>query len=394
MVVVHGLVGNIVAEKNRQLLVCSLKEEQRIKESWKFKKQYTMRKKHSKLEFLAYLITFIGFLVIIVFVICLCSNYRIGGHLSDAEMAITGQVGDFMGGVIGSIWALAGVFLYFSAIKMQNKELENQSKYRREDSILDSIKSFENTFFSLLTSQQRIKDELCADFSDVKYDNHKLSENLIHASGNVFFDEAYIVLRKLYSFCERDSFRINLNPNKELPYATNKEDRERVITTYSEDLVVANMGLAEFHFKKVKEKVDELDKCKAIYFLFSMYYSSTIGHYCRHLYNIMKYMDQVQLDILVMVRNNFEGRECVMKMLDVSKRFKRYAAFLQSGLSSSEMCILYYNSLLYPKAKKLYLRYKLLENLQDIYLIKTEHKNLVKGFKCTSSDKMIENILM
>ena len=83
-----------------------------------------------------------------------------------------------------------------------------------------------------------------------------------------------------------------------------------------------------------------------------------------------------------------------MKMLDVSKRFKRYAAFLQSGLSSSEMCILYYNSLLYPKAKKLYLRYKLLENLQDIYLIKTEHKNLVKGFKCTSSDKMIENILM
>ena len=44
MVVVHGLVGNIVAEKNRQLLVCFLKEEQRIKESWKFKKQYTMRK--------------------------------------------------------------------------------------------------------------------------------------------------------------------------------------------------------------------------------------------------------------------------------------------------------------------------------------------------------------
>ena len=115
-----------------------------------------MRKKHSKLEFLAYLITFIGFIVIIVFVICLCSNYRIGGHLSDAEMAITGQVGDFMGGVIGSIWALAGVFLYFSAVKMQNTELENQAKFRREDRILDSIKEFENTFFALLASQQKI----------------------------------------------------------------------------------------------------------------------------------------------------------------------------------------------------------------------------------------------
>lgn len=155
-----------------------------------------MRKKYSKLEFLAYLITFIGFIVIIVFAICLCSNYRIGGHLSDAEMAITGQVGDFMGGVIGSIWALAGVFLYFSAIKMQNKELENQSKFRREDRILDSIKEFENTFFALLASQQRIKDELSADFFNAKFDdNHKLCEDKIHASGNNFFYEAYLVLK-------------------------------------------------------------------------------------------------------------------------------------------------------------------------------------------------------
>lgn len=112
-------------------------------------------------------------------------------------MAITGQVGDFMGGVIGSLWALAGVFLYFSAIKMQNKELENQSKFRREDRILDSIKEFENTFFALLASQQRIKDELSADFFDAKFDdNHKLCEDKIHASGNNFFYEAYLVLKK------------------------------------------------------------------------------------------------------------------------------------------------------------------------------------------------------
>lgn len=60
------------------------------------------------------------------------STFVIGGKLSNEEMAATGQVGDFMGGVIGSIWALAGVFLYFSAIKMQNKELENQAKYERK----------------------------------------------------------------------------------------------------------------------------------------------------------------------------------------------------------------------------------------------------------------------
>ena len=52
----------------------------------------------------------------------------------------------------------------FLQLKCKIKELENQSKFRREDRILDSIKEFENTFFALLASQQRIKNELSADF--------------------------------------------------------------------------------------------------------------------------------------------------------------------------------------------------------------------------------------
>ena len=39
------------------------------------------------------------------------------------------------------------------------------------------------------------------------------------------------------------------------------------------------------------------------------------------------------------------------------------------------------------------LRYNLLENLQDVYLIKSEHKDLIKNFKCKSSDEMIEILL-
>lgn len=67
--------------------------------------------KISFLEVIAYVITFIGVVVMIIFLINLSSTYGIGGHLSTDDMAATGQVGDFMGGVIGSIWALAGVFL-------------------------------------------------------------------------------------------------------------------------------------------------------------------------------------------------------------------------------------------------------------------------------------------
>ena len=353
--------------------------------------------KISFLEGLAYVITFIGLVVMVIFLINLSSTYGIGGNLSSEEMSATGQVGDFMGGVIGSIWALAGVFLYFSAIKMQNKELENQAKYRREDAIMDAIKDFETTFFSLLDSQQKIKAELVGEFDDVKMEKgNKMEGETLSVSGNEFFKEAYIVLQKLYSFAERDDFRLNLNPNKDLPFVKNKEEQKQIKTKFSVDLTIVRLGLTdeglEF-FNRIKAKKSELKRCQALYLLFFVHFSSTIGHYCRHLYNILKYMDQAQKDIEEMIQNTFEDGEQEEKMQDVRTRFKRYAAFLQSSLSSSEMSILFYNALIFDKARKLYLQYNLLENLQDIYLIKPEHKDLIPDFKCKSPDKMILDYL-
>ena len=71
--------------------------------------------KISFLEWFAYIITIVGFIVMGIFLYHMSFTFVIGGKLSNEEMAATGQVGDFMGGVIGSIWALAGVFLYFFA---------------------------------------------------------------------------------------------------------------------------------------------------------------------------------------------------------------------------------------------------------------------------------------
>lgn len=90
-----------------------------------------MKAKISILEEIAYLFTCIGFIVMIVFIINLSSSYSVGGHLSNDEMAITGQVGDFMGGVIGSIWALAGVFLYFFCYKNAKYRVGESSKIQK-----------------------------------------------------------------------------------------------------------------------------------------------------------------------------------------------------------------------------------------------------------------------
>ncbi len=79
----------------------------------------------------------------------------------------------------------------------------------------------------MIASQQKIKDELSADFSDGKLNvNHHLYEETIHASGNNLFKEASIVLKKLYAFCARESFVINLYPNKDLQFAKTNKDKE------------------------------------------------------------------------------------------------------------------------------------------------------------------------
>ena len=201
------------------------------------------------MEWFAYIITIVGFIVMGIFLYHMSSIFVIGGKLSNEDMAATGQVGDFMGGVIGSIWALAGVFLYFSAIKMQNKELENQAKYRKEDAIMDAIKDFESTFFSLLSLQQKIKEELHAEFTDVKWnEKHELVETSRNASGNDFFMEALAVLQKMYFFSVRDRYRFNLTPNKDLPFATGIEEQKHIMTEYSEDLAVLTLGFNERFF--------------------------------------------------------------------------------------------------------------------------------------------------
>lgn len=99
---------------------------------------------------IAYICTFIGLVICIIFVIVISSRYCIGGDLTSDDMAQTGQVGDFIGGVVGSVWALAGVFLYFSAIQLQTKELSRQSLSENENRYSEQIKQLENTIFHLI----------------------------------------------------------------------------------------------------------------------------------------------------------------------------------------------------------------------------------------------------
>lgn len=88
------------------------------------------------------------------------SEYSILERLNNKDVEITGQFGDFFGGVIGSLWTLAGVFLYFSALKVQQKQLKVQKEEMKQSEKLLSQQQFESTFFGLLQTQKELKKDL------------------------------------------------------------------------------------------------------------------------------------------------------------------------------------------------------------------------------------------
>lgn len=70
---------------------------------------------------------------------------------------LLGMAGEFLGGTVGSIWALAGVILFFLALiyqkrelVLQRMELHESRKIMESQSRTIAIQQFENTFFQLL----------------------------------------------------------------------------------------------------------------------------------------------------------------------------------------------------------------------------------------------------
>ena len=73
------------------------------------------------------------------------------------DRTLLGMAGEFLGGTVGSIWALAGVILFFLALiyqkrelVLQRMELHESRKIMQDQSRTIAIQQFENTFFQLL----------------------------------------------------------------------------------------------------------------------------------------------------------------------------------------------------------------------------------------------------
>lgn len=99
--------------------------------------------------FLAFLSIIVGLVIFMIFMIKLSNEYSISGDSIVLEK--TGQVGDFVGGIVGAIWALTGVLLFYATLRLQSKELAENRKHFQMGRLTDIIYKQLDLFNAQLT---------------------------------------------------------------------------------------------------------------------------------------------------------------------------------------------------------------------------------------------------
>jgi hypothetical protein len=316
-------------------------------------KKNILTEKNSKILLWIGLIIF--FLGIIVFI------YRediiFNSKINSEKVA---QFGDFIGGIVGSLWSLAGVILFYVALTEQRKdikinkdtlkaqlealnqqiaefelqrvELSETRKVFKEQSETLKIQRFENTFFQLLSLHHELVDKLNFDFS-----NPKQSLGKREVLSRAFNDLKLKLLRANQSRTLGDfgtyNYSLKLPENIEV-------SKERMNKVYR-----------EFYYDDYKQ---------------------ILSHYFRNVYHIFKFIYKSEL------------------IKKSKKQF--YASLVRAQLSSDELYIIFYNSLQeglgYPNFLFLIQEFDIMQNfdfriIEERLFHKEIYENLLADLKPT-----------
>lgn len=256
-----------------------------------------------------------------------------------------GHFGDFIGGLLGTfLTVFATVYIYKTYIS-QKSELEEQRN-------LINHQQFETTFFNLLNTHREIKKDL-----KLKHLISLESFNPIDYSGisELNFDgvEVFSDIRSFHSFLFR-RIVMRITPLNEF--------FDRNITTQS-----INNLLQSFNDFSEEEKNNATLQLSFIYEIVFNRYQSYISHYCRNIYQILKFIREKE----------FQDTE-----ENKNERYKKYANIFQSQLNVDEQFLLFYNFIHFDDESKgiystinLVNHYQFLENLGRNNLLDINHNN-------------------
>jgi hypothetical protein len=341
-----------------------------------------------------------GLTILTVFVSFLRQNFIVSPNLNPEYGDVienSGNIGDFFGGVIGSFWALTGVFLLYLTLQMQKEELVNQRNELQSTREVFEIQKFENTFFNLLSYQNGINSSLKINFewyqtkgrsfekqskeylgddvfSIVKYEMAKIKECL---EGNIYFNHLYNLelfnqeLVEAQYLYEQEQYHVPEEHQTAF-------DVSPILNKLEKAFYIEKYKVTENEFNKYKN-LNHFEKAKFLYGILFDKHENILGHYFRNLYHVLKYLDDTQQHII----SKLGRSEDIAK---VQSDFLRYSQFVQSQMSSIELLILFYNVINFPKAREFAIKYKLLENLSSDLLLDENH-NGTEGIHLEKSKK-------
>ena len=252
------------------------------------------------------LIKFSGICFLIIVIVFTWKRYTFDFN-RPIDTNIFDHFGSFVSGIIGSILSLAGfILVYVALIEQKKTNLENK-KEAEDAAKTQKYQRFENTFFQLLNFHNQIVNSFTVSdqvqkskyISSENPSTEHTTEEVIY-TGRYYFRHFYETMNLWIEFLKKD--------NKEIT----------IISAYEE----------MFEFKHAE-----------------------LGHYFRHLYHIIKFVDKS----------------------DIEKEDKRtYTNLLRAQLSSYELIVIYYNGLSgygKEKFKPLIEKYDLLQNMNRELII-------------------------
>lgn len=284
------------------------------------------------LSFFSVVFAISGLVIIILFLGSLSKSYTVFGG-QPLALTETGQVGDFIGGVVGALWSFTGVLLFYLSLRLQRKEFELQrdelSQTREEFKTQNNtlrLQRFENTFFNLISLHHQIVNSIDFDiYEGKKYNSMSLSEQ-----GRLAQELNLITLNG------RDVFKYHYNQFRNKVYVT-----------------------------------DNLENTMKKYMEYWELVQTDFGHYFRNLYRIVKIVNETEFYTYEELRGKLDENSNEYNTKNFEVRY-RYISMLRAQLSDYELLWLFYNCLSdngSEKFKPLVEKFSLLKNMPKNKLI-------------------------
>lgn len=258
------------------------------------------------------------------------------------------QYGDFVGGIVGSIWALAGVILFYvalneqrkdlrinqKALKQQIKEFKLQRKELEETKNVFNIQKFDNTFFNLLGILNDIFHSMSLDTNMVNTLGRKRNNTPQTHSGNGFFSESLIITEGWF---------------KELPLYQNIDNRKELKLKYIEHLQKAFPGVSQDMYELLDNFLIDnsiSSRYKLGFFQFYVGFHSDLDKYVSYVLQILRYLNKSSL-------------------INPDLDFSDYPEFIKAQLSNDEKLVIWLCTEIKGLDQSLFLKYDIFKGMKS-----------------------------